>query len=354
MKSNKVFISHSGKDNLLATALCHYLESRNIRCWMAPRDIYVGKDYAQSIMEAIEDSAIMIVIFSAFANASKHVKNEVERAFNHQLIVMPFRIENVLPSRSLEYFLGSTHWLDAFDDKAEKYFEVLYKNCNTILNQQAENIPAEKITKPEIIPAKTTTSSFKNKPVKPLLIGLIIIIAVAAAAVFIYTGKKNVQAANTLHGSTDTIKQAAAEKDSSFTDKKQTHTVNHKQKKDSDLLKKTMAANNTSVLPNEITVSTSAKSSIKIPSAINGTYWQMDNADELNFSRSGDYALDFSGRIKGEFLSGTLVAITASGYKIISEKASGTLQFTNNYKNLSGKINFTSIHVSVNINLEKK
>jgi hypothetical protein len=36
--------------------------------------------------------------------------------------VLPFRIEEVLPSKSLEYFLSSQHWLDAFPPPPETHY----------------------------------------------------------------------------------------------------------------------------------------------------------------------------------------------------------------------------------------
>src|SRR4029079_11996349 len=37
------------------------------------------------------------------------------------LPIIPFRIENVLPSRSMEYFLSSSHWLDALTAPPEAH-----------------------------------------------------------------------------------------------------------------------------------------------------------------------------------------------------------------------------------------
>jgi hypothetical protein len=49
------------------------------------------------------------------------VRREVERAVHKQVSILPFRIENVLPSKSLEYFLSAQHWLDAFPPPREPH-----------------------------------------------------------------------------------------------------------------------------------------------------------------------------------------------------------------------------------------
>jgi hypothetical protein len=47
--------------------------------------------------------------------------------------VLPVRIEDVLPSQSLEYFLSSQHWLDAFPPPMEPHFARLGTYLKTLL-----------------------------------------------------------------------------------------------------------------------------------------------------------------------------------------------------------------------------
>ncbi|HTE00162.1 MAG TPA: toll/interleukin-1 receptor domain-containing protein [Mucilaginibacter sp.] len=150
-KRYDIFISHSKEDNKLAVALCHFLEERQFRCWMAPRDVQAGRDYAACIIDGIQSSRIMIVILSEYSNRSHHVRNEVERAFNHQVAILPFRIRDVIPEQSLEYFLSSYHWLDALDGQAESYFEDLYRHCFALLkaaDQSTEQPPPKDEPRP--------------------------------------------------------------------------------------------------------------------------------------------------------------------------------------------------------------
>ena len=51
--AHDVLISYSSHDKLQADAICNRLESRGIRCWIAPRDVGLG-EYAENIVEAIE------------------------------------------------------------------------------------------------------------------------------------------------------------------------------------------------------------------------------------------------------------------------------------------------------------
>ena len=111
--SHDVFISYSSLDQPIADAVCKALDQAHISVWIAPRDVTGGKPYGEAIIDAINASRIMVVVFSTNSDKSQQVLNEVERATAKRLVIIPFRIEDVLPSKSMEYFLSSYHWLDA-------------------------------------------------------------------------------------------------------------------------------------------------------------------------------------------------------------------------------------------------
>src|ERR1700743_2779499 len=101
------------------------MEKEGLSCWIAPRDIAPSADWAAEIIDAISNARVMVLIFSSSSNASAQVRREVERAVHKQLSILPFRIENVLPSKSLEYFLSAQHCLDAFSTPREPYYAKL-------------------------------------------------------------------------------------------------------------------------------------------------------------------------------------------------------------------------------------
>ena len=68
--AHDVFISHSTKDKAIADAVCAALEAGKIKCWIAPRDIIPGDKWASAIVEAIDNSRIMLLIFSHNSNNS--------------------------------------------------------------------------------------------------------------------------------------------------------------------------------------------------------------------------------------------------------------------------------------------
>lgn len=110
---HEVFISYSSKDKTTADDVCATLEAASIRCWIAPRNILSGATWGEAIIDGLSTSKVMVLIFSANSNQSVQVEREVERAINKNIPVIPFRIDNVPLSKSMEYFISSAHWLVA-------------------------------------------------------------------------------------------------------------------------------------------------------------------------------------------------------------------------------------------------
>jgi hypothetical protein len=137
-----VFISYSSKDKHTADAVCAVMESEGIRCWIAPRDIRPGTDWGESIIDAINDARTFVLVFSQNANNSTQIKREVERAVNKGIPVIPFRIEEVLPAKSLEYFLSTPHWLDAFSPPIERHIRYLAETIRSLLSNTPRPVPA--------------------------------------------------------------------------------------------------------------------------------------------------------------------------------------------------------------------
>jgi hypothetical protein len=131
-----VFLSYSSKDKPVADAACHALESAGIRCWIAPRDIIPGVEWGASIVKAIANAKAMVLIFSSSANQSRQVTREVERAVNKGIPIVPVRIADIMPTDSLEYFLSTPHWLDAFPPPLGEYFHQLTQAVSLLIGKQ--------------------------------------------------------------------------------------------------------------------------------------------------------------------------------------------------------------------------
>ena len=148
MTRRPVFVSYSQPDREAAYGIVRCLEGEDIECWVAPRDVAPAADWAAEIVEAIAAARVMVLVFSGSANASPQVRREVERAVHRRVAVLPFRVEDVLPSSSLEYFLGSQHWLDAFPPPLEPHYARLCRHLKTFLAAGGQAAPGSAASAP--------------------------------------------------------------------------------------------------------------------------------------------------------------------------------------------------------------
>jgi hypothetical protein len=184
------FISYSSRDKATADATCAALEAAGIRCWIAPRDILPGADWGEAIVLAINSCRVMILIFSANANESPQIRREVERAVSKGLPIVPVRIEAIAPSRSLEYFIATVHWLDALTPPLEEHLRRLAETVKTLL--QIDPVPP-RIATPDASRAAPVAAKllepkgFEPKPLEPkhrmvaALVAVIVLVVGAAS-----------------------------------------------------------------------------------------------------------------------------------------------------------------------------
>jgi hypothetical protein len=151
--AHEVFVSYSQPDHACAFAVVARLEASGIAVWVAPRDIAPARDWAEEIIKAIGSARLMVLVFSAHSNASPQVRREIERAVHKNIPVLPFRIEDVVPSKSLEYFLSSQQWLDAFPPPVEPYLARLTTTVAALLAAPATAAAAVRAVNHPVTPA---------------------------------------------------------------------------------------------------------------------------------------------------------------------------------------------------------
>lgn len=137
--AHDVFISYSSKDKPIADAICATLESKHMRCWIAPRDIMPGQDWSEAIIDGITSCRVFVLLLSESSNSSEQVKREVQNAVSEALAIVPFRVEDVNLSKHMRYFIGTPHWLDAMTPPLESHLERLSQIVDALL--KATNDP---------------------------------------------------------------------------------------------------------------------------------------------------------------------------------------------------------------------
>jgi len=134
-----VLISYSSKDKTIADAVCNRLESDGIRVWIAPRDITPGDSYPSAILEGIENSTIIVMLFTANSNKSEWVPREMERAVHYSKIIIPFKIEEAQPlHRDIELCTCTQHWMDAISPPLEANIARLVETVKKLLDKSSD------------------------------------------------------------------------------------------------------------------------------------------------------------------------------------------------------------------------
>jgi Ca2+-binding EF-hand superfamily protein len=151
-----VFISYSSHDQKIADAACAVLEQNKLRCWIAPRDILPGADWGGAIVQGIEECRLFVLVYSTNSNQSPQVLREVERAVANALPIIPFRLDQAQPTKSLEYFISSQHWMDALSPPIEQHLQQLAATVKRLLKGKSDSTPVPLIDAAAVTTRRTS------------------------------------------------------------------------------------------------------------------------------------------------------------------------------------------------------
>ena len=77
--NHDVFITYSSHDKAIADAICESLELNGMGCWIAPRDILPGVEWGKGIIDGINSSRVMVLVYSSSSNDSPQVMRELHQ-----------------------------------------------------------------------------------------------------------------------------------------------------------------------------------------------------------------------------------------------------------------------------------
>src|SRR5215467_7536156 len=167
-----IFVSYASPDRDVAFRIVSFLEQQGITCWVAPRDVPPGVEYGQAIIEGIAESRGLVLILSDQSNESQFVRMEVERAVSRTKPVLPVRIREVTPSGSLELFISSAQWVDAWKSPMEQHLLPLVAAIKQIGKPGAARVRSS------TLPHSKKKS---NVPVVAAAVGVLALVAAAGA-----------------------------------------------------------------------------------------------------------------------------------------------------------------------------
>jgi hypothetical protein len=92
--------------------VCSTLEAAGLPCWIAPRDIAPGAEWASAIVDAVGCCRCALVLVSRHSMGSRQVAREVELHDRAQRPLLAVRIDDGELAGPLSYFLLNTQWYD--------------------------------------------------------------------------------------------------------------------------------------------------------------------------------------------------------------------------------------------------
>ena len=106
------------------------------------------------------------------------MKREVERAVSKGKPIFSIRVSNVAPSRSLELFISSEQWIDAWEPPPERHFERLAETIKAAAEVQQASASPSKAPSPTT-PTPTVDRTSKKRP-KPwaLVVGVVALVLI--------------------------------------------------------------------------------------------------------------------------------------------------------------------------------
>src|SRR4051812_18590254 len=172
-----IFVSYASPDRDVAFRIVSFLEEQGITCWVAPRDVPPGVEYGQAIIDGIGESRALVLILSDESNDSQFVKKEVERAVSKTKPVLPVRIREVTPSGSLEFFISSAQWVDAWKSPMEQHLLPLVEAIKAMGDPGAAPVRS------------STLPPRRKKSNAPVLVGVAVAVLAIAGGAWMFASR---------------------------------------------------------------------------------------------------------------------------------------------------------------------
>ncbi len=134
-----VFISYNSQDQYIAEMVCHSIEKRNLKCFIAPRDI-ISEDWAGNLDAAISESKAFVIIVSAHSIESMEVAKEITLATRVSDYIFPFRIDSTELNGRMNYHLSAFQWINAATPPIEQRINELSERVAHALLNKSSNI----------------------------------------------------------------------------------------------------------------------------------------------------------------------------------------------------------------------
>jgi TolB-like protein/tetratricopeptide (TPR) repeat protein len=154
-------------------------------CWIAPRDVPPGAQYADAIVRAINSAKVLILVLSESAVGSAHVGKEIERASAKGRPIIALRIDAAPLTPALEYFLSESQWIEARSGATDAALPKLIDAVRRLLAAA----PKPPFARESSANLEAGHPIGKRSLPRPVQIGLVLLAVLAVGAIALFAGR---------------------------------------------------------------------------------------------------------------------------------------------------------------------
>ena len=107
-----LFVSYAHADNMAVVPVVEAVQAQGRTVWIDKGELHAGTSWAGEIVRAIKAAKGVIVMCSAHAFESDHVKREVYLADRYKKPMLPVFLEAATMPEDFEYFFTGVQWLE--------------------------------------------------------------------------------------------------------------------------------------------------------------------------------------------------------------------------------------------------
>lgn len=172
-----LFISYSRKDKELVHEFVKQLQHKGLSVWIDWSGIKSGDKFKAEIVQAIEESNIVLFFSSVSSNASDWVQKEISIASNRHKTIIPVKIDDSAYDKNIEVDLTLLDFVD-YTNSEDRHivFDKLVRSIWMHISISAQYDKKISISKPES-PIDTPSKS----KVKVLLYSIFIFLLISIA-----------------------------------------------------------------------------------------------------------------------------------------------------------------------------
>ncbi len=135
-----------------ASTIVGHLEAKGLACFFAARDVARGAGHGATILSALKECALVLLVVSRDMDGSEQVLTEIDAAVSSRKSVLPVFIEDVVLNNDFRYYIGRKQWVIAYPGALDTYLEKIYRMVSECIPEECRTNPPRQESAPIVKP----------------------------------------------------------------------------------------------------------------------------------------------------------------------------------------------------------